>query len=213
MPANERPLPTLTAGDVMTRNVLKIPEDAPLRSAASLLLQNQISGAPVVNAAGQCIGVFSTVDLLRAALRRPDIVVQEPRGAEAALPRSCPFVVKQLAPSGAEVALCTLPPGVCPVQMVQPTSQGDLAIVCRLPNCVFTDWQIVELEQLSLEKVRGFMTADPVMVPATARIQAVARLMIDAHLHRVIVVDEANKPIGVVSSTDVLAAVAYANGQ
>jgi predicted transcriptional regulator len=34
-----------------------------------------------------------------------------------------------------------------------------------------------------------------------------ARMMLDAHIHRVIVVDEQNRPVGVVSSTDILAAV------
>jgi len=35
-------------------------------------------------------------------------------------------------------------------------------------------------------------------------------MMIDAHIHRVIVVDEQQRPVGVVSSTDILSAVAYA---
>jgi predicted transcriptional regulator len=41
-------------------------------------------------------------------------------------------------------------------------------------------------------------------------ISALTRTMIDAHVHRAIVVDDENKPIGVVSSTDVWAAIAYA---
>jgi CBS domain-containing protein len=36
--------------------------------------------------------------------------------------------------------------------------------------------------------------------------------MIDAHIHRVIVVDEEGKPQGIVSGTDLLAALAYAEG-
>jgi predicted transcriptional regulator len=34
--------------------------------------------------------------------------------------------------------------------------------------------------------------------------------MLDAHIHRLIVVDSADHPIGVVSTTDILAAIAYA---
>jgi predicted transcriptional regulator len=37
-----------------------------------------------------------------------------------------------------------------------------------------------------------------------------ARMMIDAHIHRLIVVDDAGRPAGVVSSTDLLAALAAA---
>jgi CBS-domain-containing membrane protein len=32
--------------------------------------------------------------------------------------------------------------------------------------------------------------------------------MLDAHIHRIIIVDEGGQPVGIVSSTDVLAAVA-----
>jgi len=35
-----------------------------------------------------------------------------------------------------------------------------------------------------------------------------ANMMIDAHIHRVIVVDSNERPIGIVSTTDILAAVA-----
>jgi CBS domain-containing protein len=55
------------------------------------------------------------------------------------------------------------------------------------------------------------MTPDPVTVPPTASIGDVARMMLDAHIHRVIVVDRCRRPIGVVSSTDILAAVAQAD--
>jgi predicted transcriptional regulator len=37
--------------------------------------------------------------------------------------------------------------------------------------------------------------------------------MIEAHIHRVIVVDERDQPIGIVSSTDILGAVAQADSQ
>ncbi|HEY8505600.1 MAG TPA: CBS domain-containing protein, partial [Gemmataceae bacterium] len=82
-------------------------------------------------------------------------------------------------------------------------------IVCREPHCVLTDWQIVELESLPADEVRQFMTPDPVTVAPDTPIREVARMMIDAHIHRVIVVDAEQRPLGVVSATDVLAAVAY----
>ena len=44
---------------------------------------------------------------------------------------------------------------------------------------------------------------------AATPIRELAREMSDADIHRVIVVDEQERPIGVVSSTDVLAAMAY----
>jgi CBS-domain-containing membrane protein len=41
------------------------------------------------------------------------------------------------------------------------------------------------------------------------RASSLARRMLDASIHRVIVVDEDNHPIGIVSSTDIMAAVAH----
>jgi predicted transcriptional regulator len=72
-------------------------------------------------------------------------------------------------------------------------------------------WQIVEPETLPNEDVSSFMTAGPVTVGAGVRISELARRMVDAHIHRVIVVDEDCRPKGVISSTDILAAVAYAD--
>jgi len=38
-------------------------------------------------------------------------------------------------------------------------------------------------------------------------------MMVDAHIHRIIVVDGEGRPIGVVSSTDLVAAMADPDGQ
>jgi CBS domain-containing protein len=59
------------------------------------------------------------------------------------------------------------------------------------------------------EAVSRHMTADPVMASPATPITRLARMMIDAHIHRVVVVDEGRRPLGMVSSTDVLAAVNY----
>jgi CBS domain-containing protein len=58
--------------------------------------------------------------------------------------------------------------------------------------------------------VGRYMTQDPVTVSPGTHISDLARMMTDAHIHRVIVVDGQNRPVGIVSSTDILAAVAYA---
>lgn len=54
------------------------------------------------------------------------------------------------------------------------------------------------------------MTADPVSVPPSTRLSELARSMLDAHIHWVIVVDALDRPVGIVSSTDILAALARA---
>jgi CBS domain-containing protein len=54
-----------TARDIMTRNLVTMRADMPLYEAVSLLLDNDVSGAPVVDGAGALIGLLSELDCLR----------------------------------------------------------------------------------------------------------------------------------------------------
>jgi CBS-domain-containing membrane protein len=74
--------------------------------------------------------------------------------------------------------------------------------------CVCADWQMVDAQLLPPDSVGARMTRDPVTAPATASIHELARQMLNAHIHRVIIVDVDNRPVGIVSSTDILAALA-----
>ncbi len=53
-----------TVRDVMTRSVLSVRADTPLKDVARLLIDNRISGLPVVDDGGRVIGVVSEGDLL-----------------------------------------------------------------------------------------------------------------------------------------------------
>lgn len=55
----------LRAKDVMNPNVLTVADDLPLGSIAAFFADNEISGAPVVNADGRLVGVVSLTDLAR----------------------------------------------------------------------------------------------------------------------------------------------------
>ena len=55
----------LTAKDIMTPEVITVNENATVRELATLLLMNSISGAPVVNEAGELVGVVSQTDIVR----------------------------------------------------------------------------------------------------------------------------------------------------
>jgi CBS domain-containing protein len=57
--------------DVMTREVISVTADTRLRELARVLSESQISGVPVVDGAGACIGVISEADLLVKQLSRP----------------------------------------------------------------------------------------------------------------------------------------------
>jgi CBS domain-containing protein len=148
----------LTAEDVMSREVRMIPQEMSLQAAACILAQEHISGAPVVDADGRCVGVLSATDFIRWA---------------------------------------------------EKTSKADKYLTSRHPDYC-ADWEVVNVEYLPRDEVCWYMSRDVVTVEPSVRVPDLARRMLDAHIHRAIVVDAAGRPVGIVSSTDILAAVAYA---
>src|SRR5262249_14148525 len=136
-----KPLLSLTARDLMSTDVESIPQWMSLPVAARMLSQAHISGAPVVDGEGHCLGVISTTDFMTWA-----------EGGEVA-------GKPQTADSSAHSA-----------------------------------WQMFEAEDLPANLVRRYMTANPVTVPPEMPIGELVQKMIDAHIHRVIVVDQENKP-------------------
>ena len=153
-----KPLFNLTAADLMSATLVMVPEEMSLKGAAHLLAQAAVSGAPVVNKDGHCIGVLSATDFVH-------LVDRDERG----------------------VAACAASPAFC------------------------ASWHIPDPDKLPDLTVSDYMTRDPVMVAAFVTLGELARKMLDVHIHRVVVIDRNNKPIGIVSSTDILAAVVRAD--
>ena len=147
----------LTAFDLMSRDVVTIPQSMSLRAAVHMLAQAQVGGAPVVDDGGRCVGMLSATDLVRW-VDRGEQVRPEP----------------SLAFSG----------------------------------CTCCDWEMVDLHLLPPDAVSRFMTPDVVTASPDAHIGKLSRWMLDAQIHRIVITDEQGKPVGVVSTTDVLAAVA-----
>jgi CBS domain-containing protein len=56
---------TLKVKDVMTRQVVCVESDQYLADAAQLLVEKGISGAPVIDAQGLCVGILSALDYVR----------------------------------------------------------------------------------------------------------------------------------------------------
>lgn len=53
----------ITAADLMSPDVLTVPEDMTVRDLAGFLLEHEITGAPVVDGEGRLVGVVSVVDI------------------------------------------------------------------------------------------------------------------------------------------------------
>lgn len=55
----------MNAKDVMTPSVLSVAPDASISAAAHLMLQNKISGLPVIDSSGKLVGILTEGDFLR----------------------------------------------------------------------------------------------------------------------------------------------------
>lgn len=198
------PVLNLAVEDVMSINLITLPKQMSLQSAAHLLRRANVTGAPVVDESGCCVGVLSAVDFLRW--------VDEgcPESEESPNAPSCSYQKPGRLLTGQKAVICTQSWGRCPLQVLQPTTAGRHTAVCQAPNAIFSDWQQT-VEQLPTGTVGDYMTTDVVMAEMGTTLVEVSRMMVDAHIHRIVVLNELHRPVGIVTSTDILAALARMN--
>jgi CBS domain-containing protein len=144
----------LTASDLMTAPVMTIPQEMSLREAACLFSQSHISGAPVVSADGQCLGVLSSSDFVTWVVKGGD------------------------------------------------TGEKGKAVAFIAP---WGEW--ISIDNSPDDNIGRYMSAKPITVVPSTPLGELAQKMVEAHIHRVPVIEH-NRPCGIVTSTDVLAAVA-----
>ncbi|HEX5443555.1 MAG TPA: CBS domain-containing protein [Pirellulales bacterium] len=77
---------SLRVSDVMTRDVVTVPASQAMPVAAAMLVDSRISGAPVVNERGRCVGVISAADFARRAVWAA--AEARPKGADEGCPLS-----------------------------------------------------------------------------------------------------------------------------
>jgi CBS-domain-containing membrane protein len=142
-------LQTLTVADVMNRKIVSIPWCATMELAAATLAQSYISGAPVVDDDGRCIGVLTATDLLRFGCSGQD------------------------------------------------ASDRD------------REWSDIES---ACDEVTRYMSAVQSVTPQTPLVRA-AEIMCAQHIHRLIVLDDRAVPVGIVSTLDIMAALAAATDE
>jgi CBS domain-containing protein len=157
----------------------------------------------VVDAEGRCIGVLSASDIVRWAQE------EVPGTQDVPLP-ACPYQAKGPLLTGEEAVICVLGEGNCPWQVTRPTTGGRHTSLCQLPSGVHSDWQQVT-RNLPGSAVRRYTTSDVLTVRPETPLRELARILVNARIHRVMVVDKLRKPTGIVTSMDILAAVAREN--
>jgi predicted transcriptional regulator len=156
LPTVAKRLLNSTAADLMTPHMTTIPAEMSLREAARLLFCSKISGAPVADAQGNCLGILSTSDFVHWA------------------------------------------------------GTADVAQDPNVPTSFIAPWgEVINLDACDGNEVRRYMTARFVTVDPDTRIAEIAQRMVNAHIHRVLVARD-GEPCGIVTSTDVMAAVAKA---
>jgi CBS domain-containing protein len=148
----------IVARDLMTPNLVVAYDDMTLEEAATLLTENQISGAPVEGPEGRLVGVISVSDIARAASEHAQ-------------------------------------------------DQADRS----QPDFFLHGWE----DSVSPDELRGFHVDDPgllvreMMTPTVysvdqdAPVSEIAAMMLDAHIHRVLV-KQGEKVVGIVTTSDLL---------
>jgi len=147
---------SLRVSDVMQRHVIQLPAYGMMSEAAETFLKHEISGAPVVDDHGCCVGILSALDFVR---RERDLA--QGRAAECKQAKSGPKPMLNLG--------------------------------------FFDD-----------ERIERNMIRNVQSVTAEATLMDAARIMCAAHVHRVPVLDASERPIGMVSSLDIVAAIVHA---
>jgi CBS domain-containing protein len=196
MNATSKPIHVLTAEDVMHRDVVVVRQQMLVSEAALLLHRVGASAAPVVDENGHCVGMLTSADVFRwVEAGCPETVVGP------AL--TCPYQVRGRLLTGHEAVICTLADGSCPFQRLQPTLGGGHIGVCTRKGD----------EHPPPGTVPPYMTTDAVTVRQQTLLRQLVRQMIDSRADSVVVLDESDRPIGIVSATDVLSAITDGGGR
>jgi len=165
--------------DIMTTDVVSVPPDATLREVAEVLAERQVSGAPVVDG-GRVVGVITATDLVR--FESPEAAPRPRRPAQ----------------GGREERQPEPPPGFVAELWAEPGPE----VLER-----FLESRSMEADPLDRHTAAEIMTRDVVALPPDAEIHVAAERMLRERVHRVLVMED-GRLAGVVSSTDVLRAVA-----
>jgi len=157
MPTNS--MSRLTAGDMMRTDIVSVNPDDSLQVALSSMIENHVTGLPVLNRKSRCVGVVSATDILNFEQDHAD----DASGANA-----------------------------------------DLA---RYFDPETNRWEDLRVTSLALEEfaeipVSEIMNRDVIAVSPAATIQKVAQRMVSQEIHRVLVLDDEQYLLGLISAID-----------
>lgn len=155
-------LRTLTVADLMSKAVTTVSANQTMGEAARTLAEREVSGAPVVDEAGKCVGLLSAHDFVRLERAR-------------------------------EMEDGRLPAGATSHRLVKDRPEGPYRV-----------------EDLGGDRVTTYMSPAIQTIDARATLLEAARRMCAQHVHRLPVLDVQGRPLGMVTSLDLVAAIVNA---
>lgn len=180
----------LQVRDVMTRDVITVSPEHTLREAMELLSRHHVSGAPVLSG-HSVVGVVSGSDLMEFAAALPPVSDAEPEPLDADL-----LDDSMIEGVDDDIEAQEASWFVARWREESPDAND------RITDAGESSWTALDEHTVSEVMTRGVVSIRP-----TVSLAAAADLMRRKRLHRVLVMD-GEQMVGILSTTDVVAAVA-----
>lgn len=149
-------LSNLRVEQVMARDVITIHEESSMSEAAKLLSNYGITGVPVVDRRGRCVGVLTASDFVQ--------------------------------------------------------SQSNVKGSCVTPVCTDYDRSgLLRAEALDNQSVKACMSPKVQTIREHRSIVDAGCIMCEEHIHRLVVLNRQGKPVGIISSLDLVSALVHAS--
>jgi CBS domain-containing protein len=183
--------PALRVRDFMSTNVATLSPDMSLREAIEVLADRRITGAPVV-AANKIVGVLSANDIMAFEASTPGVPAghyERSEHGELETPEEQQWEEGSEAPSA---------------YFTDYWADAGADVVQRLEALEGPEWDV-----LGEHTVGEAMNAGVRFVPAEASLKAAAAYLLKHGIHRALVADR-GRPVGIITATDFVRAVAEA---
>lgn len=153
----------LTAGAMMSRNMVTVPLDATAREIERILIENDISGVPVRDHADRIVGILSWRDVMEYFAQSPESEPHRPH-----------------------------------------------AFYRMVDDETLEESDTLELALDDAVTARDMMSTDLLTVEETEGLKSIACTMSEHGVHRLLVRDSSGEVVGILSSMDILRALAEA---
>jgi CBS-domain-containing membrane protein len=187
----EETIYALTAENVMDGNCITVPQQMLVREATRLLHEKRSHIAAVIDTTGKCVGTMGSVDVFRWIEAYCQDVAVRPGLA-------CPYQVRGRLLNGDEAVICTLAHGSCGFQEERSTTGGRHTDVCSRP----------EKGDFPFGAAPRYMTTNFANVRLGSNLIEMVRRIVDTRVSDLVVLDEFDRPVGIVSATDILITIA-----